>query len=599
MWRFRLLGDFAGQYDGKTLGKFRSKSCLSLLCFLLVNPEGALARWAVEESIWPDSEPERQGQNLRKALSDIRKEIREVGGTDFLIVDRDRVSLDSDLIQTDLDELRAALRNRQIERVCELYSGELLPWLQEHWLVSVRISIENAVGEAVAEKMGELRAAGEHRTAINLGLMIAHTMPTREDLRVELIRSYGELGQNAEAIRIFEELEHALEDLYGESPSEDAIEAVENLPRFERRALISTQSPNATKLDQEDIKEESGGGGVPLDSPYYVPRQCDFEIDRAYSDEEATLLIQGPRQVGKTSLLSRLADRLRRDGNSVCYFDFQSVGREQITSEEKLYQLIAYRIAKDVEVSLDVKALWNDWLGANTNLDEILEQILHHVPGRLALIFDESDRMMDSPFCNDFFGLLRSWHNRRTTDGDRGWSKLTVAIGYATEARLFIRDLNQSPFNVGRRIGLADFTFENLEDLNHRYQNPLKGEEIEELLDLTGGQPYLSRISLNEIKREGRSLADIEALAESDAGPFGEHLRRLQMILRQDPALITSMRGLLNGELEYGSDETLRLYALGICRNPYEERIAFRSRIYRNYFSIVLGRERLTCVPNF
>ncbi len=46
------------------------------------------------------------------------------------------------------------------------------------------------------------------------------------------------------------------------------------------------------------------------------------------------------------------------------------------------------------------------------------------------------------------FGLFRSWHNSRALDPTSPLNRLTLAIAYATEAHLFITDLNQSPFNL-------------------------------------------------------------------------------------------------------------------------------------------------------
>ena len=66
------------------------------------------------------------------------------------------------------------------------------------------------------------------------------------------------------------------------------------------------------------------------------------------------------------------------------------------------------------------------------------------------------------------FGLFRSWHNERSLNPDGPWGRLTLAIVYATEAHLFITDLNQSPFNVGTRLTLEDFTFEQVAELNGR-----------------------------------------------------------------------------------------------------------------------------------
>ena len=74
---------------------------------------------------------------------------------------------------------------------------------------------------------------------------------------------------------------------------------------------------------------------------------------------------------------------------------------------------------------------------------------------------DEVDRLSNCAYKNDFFGLLRSWHNFR-------WAPFTIVLAYAAEAHLLIPDLNQSPFNVGTRLTLEDFTFEQVADLIFR-----------------------------------------------------------------------------------------------------------------------------------
>ena len=71
------------------------------------------------------------------------------------------------------------------------------------------------------------------------------------------------------------------------------------------------------------------------------------------------------------------------------------------------------------------------------------------------------------------FGLFRSWNNERLLDPSGSWSRFTLVIAYATEAHLFITDVNQSPFNVGTRLTLEDFTREQVAELNRRYGSPL------------------------------------------------------------------------------------------------------------------------------
>ena len=77
--------------------------------------------------------------------------------------------------------------------------------------------------------------------------------------------------------------------------------------------------------------------------------------------------------------------------------------------------------------------------------------------GEVPLVWgmDGVDRLFSCPFGSEIFELFRSLHNERAFDPDGPWTRLTLAIAYATEAHLFITDLNRSPFNVGIRIGEA------------------------------------------------------------------------------------------------------------------------------------------------
>ena len=91
----------------------------------------------------------------------------------------------------------------------------------------------------------------------------------------------------------------------------------------------------------------------------------------------------------------------------------------------------------------------------------------------LDVIGMQLDQAGDQEIASEVFGLFRSWHNERALDPDGPWRRLTLAIAYATEAHLFITDVNQSPFNVGTRLTLEEFTFEQVEDLNQRHGSPL------------------------------------------------------------------------------------------------------------------------------
>src|SRR5204862_6424950 len=128
------------------------------------------------------------------------------------------------------------------------------------------------------------------------------------------------------------------------------------------------------------------------------------------------------------------------------------------------------------------------------------------------------------------------------------WRSLTMAIAYATEAHLFISDLNQSPFNVGTRLTLDDFTPAQVAELNRRYDSPLKEQtEVTAFYSLLSGHPYLVRKGLHEMASRGMSLSAFSKLADRDEGALGDHLRRFLVLLAQDAALCDVMREILRG----------------------------------------------------
>src|SRR5204862_5917842 len=114
-------------------------------------------------------------------------------------------------------------------------------------------------------------------------------------------------------------------------------------------------------------------------------------------------------------------------------------------------------------------------------------EVLGKVNAQVVWGLDEVDRLFTSKFGGEVFGLFRSWHNKRALDPDGPWQRLTLAIAYATEAHLFITDLNQSPFNVGTRLLLDAFSFEQVEELNRRYGSPLRDKaEVARYFRLVG-----------------------------------------------------------------------------------------------------------------
>jgi hypothetical protein len=210
--------------------------------------------------------------------------------------------------------------------------------------------------------------------------------------------------------------------------------------------------------------------------------------------------------------------------------------------------------------------------------------VLEKIQTPLVWGLDEVDRLFTCPYASEVFGLFRTWHNERAVDPTAPWERLTLAIVYATEAHLFITDQNQSPFNVGTRLELKDFSLEQVGELNTRYGSVLAGaDELARFFQLVGGHPYLVRRGFHEMSTNNIDLTAFEALADLDEGPFGDHLRRILVLLARDPALCDVVRGVLRGQPCPNVEDFYRLRSAGVMAGDSAQDVRPRCQLYATY----------------
>jgi hypothetical protein len=336
---------------------------------------------------------------------------------------------------------------------------------------------------------------------------------------------------------------------------------------------------------------EAIGGAVPLDSAYYVPRPVDTEFRTSLSNHDSIILIKGARQMGKTSLLARGLEFARQQGDKAVSTDFQKFNAVNFTSVHRFYQTLAESLVEQLDLDVSPVSFWDERRGPNANLERFLRrEVLAKITTPLVWGLDEVDRLFGMPFSSEFFGLMRSWHNERALDPYGPWAKLTMAIAYATEAHLFITDMNQSPFNVGTRLAMDDFSALHVADLNRRYHNPIKAQDdVSRFSRLVGGHPYLVRRGLHELAGHKMSFDTFEEQAPRDEGIYGDHLRRILVLLVRDSILADAMRGILVGQPCPSSNDFYRLRSAGVIIGHAPEEARPRCRLYTMYLRRHLG----------
>ncbi len=330
---------------------------------------------------------------------------------------------------------------------------------------------------------------------------------------------------------------------------------------------------------------EPAGGAMRLDSRFYVVRPTDEEFRAAIARGDSIVLVKGARQMGKTSLLARGLQQARARGARLVLTDFQKLNAAHLESVESLMLALADSLADQLDLGVLPDEAWNARRGPSVNFERyVRREALGSSQHALVWGMDEVDRLFAYPFASEVFGLFRSWHNERALDPEGPWSRLTLAIAYATEAHLFITDLNQSPFNVGTRLTLDDLTFPQVADLNTRYGSPLRDEtEIARFYRLLNGHPYLTQRGLLEMATHGSGINTLEGQAALDEGIFGDHLRRILVLLARDEALADVVRGGLRGEPCATQEAFYRLRSAGVMAGDSPRTIRPRCQLYAVY----------------
>lgn len=353
---------------------------------------------------------------------------------------------------------------------------------------------------------------------------------------------------------------------------------------------LSLPSPGKTIVDTLDL--EPFAGLVPVGSRFYVERDADPSFLKAVEQRHSIILVKGARQMGKSSLLARGLAKAEQTGARVALTDFQKLNMADLQTPRSFYLAIARLLARQLKIDVSLDEIWVDHRSANLNFEEYFEDyILPSVTGELVWAMDEVDKLFFSTnFSSDVFGLLRSWANERQGRPSSPWARVSMVIAYATEAHLFITDVNQSPFNVGTRFEMKDFTPGQVADLNGRYGSPLStGRDLEAFYDLVGGHPYLVRRSLYAMVTEKLGVDALADIASGDNGPLTDHLRRLVALLARNEDNVAAVREVLAGRPCPSFEAFYHLRSAGVLLGDTAQHAVIRCNLYRMYLSRHLG----------
>jgi diguanylate cyclase (GGDEF)-like protein len=329
----------------------------------------------------------------------------------------------------------------------------------------------------------------------------------------------------------------------------------------------------------------------PLDSPYYIPRnsiaeQTYQEITRPGS----VIQIQAPEKMGKTSFALRIIDYVQRIGYHPVYIDFQQAEASVFATLDKFLRWFCANISQKLQLTPMLEEYWDEDIGSKVSCTIYFQSyLLETINSPIVLILNEVNRIFEyTKICQEFFSLLRSWHEQAKQY--ELWQNLRLVVIHSTEVYTIL-NINESPFNVGLSIRLPEFNFEEMQDLARRYGLDWTGKagekNIQSLQNMIGGHPYLLRLALyNLVNFPQKSLEQLLQEAPTLTGIYRGHLRRQLTTLQQYPELVAAFKRVIAADSGIELDHIVahKLESMGLVKLD-GNRCRVSCELYRQYFA--------------
>jgi hypothetical protein len=354
------------------------------------------------------------------------------------------------------------------------------------------------------------------------------------------------------------------------------------------------------------------GGTVQASGGLYIERAADAELLQLCRDGKLAFILSS-RQVGKSSLMVNTAQQLGKKGIRSAIVDLSGIGVN--VTVEQWYVGILTEIANSLELQTEIFPWWEKQgklLGPAQRLSNFFRDVLlKEIKDRVILFFDEIDSTLSiaeklgTSVSDDFFAALRAVYNARPTTPD--FERLSfVLIGVASPSEL-IADNRRTPFNIGERVDVTDFTLEEAQPLARGLKNgPL--HVMEWIFEWTSGHPYLTQRLCAALARQTDPLTKetvehvVQDIFMGESGQQDNNLQFVRdMLLKRATAPVQEVLAIYEQVLK---DETVEdderstskvhLKLAGVVRRTPSNLLRVSNQIYARVFNLQWVEEHLT-----
>ncbi len=381
--------------------------------------------------------------------------------------------------------------------------------------------------------------------------------------------------------------------------SEDTKGLLEEILEVLASPLLAPETPTTGGTLSTVVPWETKGAAIPLPvaepeipqgyvnlaSAFYIERPpIENQCYEAILQPGALIRIKAPRQMGKTSLMARILHQATQAGCRSVSLSLQLADGKVFTDLDWFLRWLCASLGRRLQLTNQIDQYWDGVFGSKYNCTAYFEEyILPQLQVPLALGLDEVDRVFAYPeIASDFFGLLRAWHEE--AKNQELWQRLRLVVVHATEVYIPL-DTNQSPFNVGLPLDLPEFNAAQVQELAKLHGLVWSLDQVQALMDLVGGHPYLVRLALYHLAQQNTTLQRLLQESPTEAGMYRDHLHGHLWNLQQHPELLRAFQRVVMDPAPVILDALplFKLHSLGLV-HLQGNRVKPRCHLYRQYF---------------
>lgn len=298
----QLLGGCSFELDGRALTDFAYEKLRALLIFLVLEKGKCFQREWLSEMLWPDLDEEAAKQNLRRALSNLRRVLREDKDQPrFLLTTRSTVAFAAhDQIRSDVEAFVLASESTDgaaLETGLALYRGDFLAGfsllgsqLFENWCEEKRESLRRRYAGGLARQLRKFEEQGNLAEAIHYANRLVELEIWDEAAVARLMRLHARAENVKAALLVYERCRKALDEDLGVLPGDALRELAEQLRRRDAQPITEVVREGASGI----LPKKSWSGVLHCHWESSAPDAA-ARVARAREEMESRLLAGGLR----------------------------------------------------------------------------------------------------------------------------------------------------------------------------------------------------------------------------------------------------------------------------------------------------------------